>query len=79
MKMNRTIILSVVLYGREIWSLTIRKEYRLRVFERRVLRNIFGYRKKDVTGDWRKLHSEGLNSFNSSSDAVRIMKLRKMR
>ena len=53
----RTIILPVVLYGYETWSLTLREERRLRVFENKVLR-IFGPRRDEVTGDWR-LHNEG--------------------
>ena len=51
----RTIILPVVLYGCETWSLTLRKERRLRVFENRVLRRIFGPKKDEVTEEWRKL------------------------
>jgi hypothetical protein len=53
-----TIILLVVLYGCKTWSLTLREEHRLRVFENRVLRRIFGPKKDEVTGDWRKLHNE---------------------
>jgi hypothetical protein len=55
LKTCRTIILPVVLYGCETWSLTLRDEHRMRVFENRVLRRIFGPRKDEVTGDWRKL------------------------
>jgi len=54
----RTIILPVVLYGCETWSLTLREERRLRVFENRVLRRIFGPKRDEVTGEWRKLHKE---------------------
>jgi hypothetical protein len=50
----------VVLYGCETWSLTLRKEHILRVFENRVLRRIFGPKRYDVTGEWRKLHNEEL-------------------
>jgi hypothetical protein len=53
-----TIILPFVLYGYETWSLTLREEHRLRVFENRVLRRIFGPKKDDVAGEWRKLHYE---------------------
>ena len=60
-KIYRTVILPVVLYGCETWSLTLREERRLRVFENRVLRRIFGPRRNKVTGDWRKLHNEELN------------------
>ena len=64
-KIYRTIILPVVLYGCETWSLTLRDEHRLRVFENRVLRRIFGPRRDGVTGEWRKLHSEELNDLYS--------------
>jgi hypothetical protein len=60
-KIYRTIILPVVLYGYEAWSLTFREESRLRVFENRVLRRVFGSRRDEVTGEWRKLHKEELN------------------
>jgi hypothetical protein len=54
----RTMISSVVLYGCETWSLTLREERRLRVFENRVLRRVFGPKRDEVTGEWRKLHNE---------------------
>ena len=57
-KIYRTIILPVVLYGRETWSLTLGEKRRLRVFEKRVLRRIFGPRRDEVIGEWRKLHNE---------------------
>jgi hypothetical protein len=57
-KIYQTIILSVVLYGCETWSLTLREEYRLRVFENRVLRRMFGPKREKVVGGWRNLHSE---------------------
>ena len=60
-KTYRTIILPVVLYGCETWSLKLREERRLRVFLNRVLRRIFGPKGKEVTGEWRKLHNEELN------------------
>ena len=60
-KIYRTVILAVVLYGCETWSLTLREERRLRVFENRVLRRVFGPKRDEVTGEWRKLHSEELN------------------
>jgi hypothetical protein len=69
----------VLLYGCEIWSLTLREEPRLRVFENRVLRRIFGPKSDDVTGDWRKLHNEELNNLYSSSNVVRVIKSRRMR
>ena len=61
-KINRTLILSVVLYGCETWSLTLREERKLRVFENMVLRRIFGPRIDEVTGEWRRLHNEELNN-----------------
>jgi hypothetical protein len=60
-KIYKTIILPVVLYGCETWSLTLRKELRLKVFENRVLRRIFGPKRDEVTGEWRKLHNEELH------------------
>jgi hypothetical protein len=59
-KMYKTIILPVVLYGCETWSLTLREEHRLRVFENRVLRRIFGPKRDEITGQWRRLHDEEL-------------------
>jgi hypothetical protein len=56
----KTTILPVVLYGCQTWSLTLRKEHRLRVFENSVLRRIFGQKRDEVTGEWRKLHNEKL-------------------
>ena len=60
-KIYRTIILPVVLYGCETWSLTLWEERRLRVFENKVLKRIFGPRRDEVTGGWRKLHNEEIN------------------
>ena len=60
-KIYRIIILLVVLYGCETWSLTLREKLRLRVFENRVLRGIFGPKTGEVTGEWRKLRNEELN------------------
>jgi hypothetical protein len=57
-KIYRTIILLVVLYGCETWSLALREEWRLRVFENRVLRGVFGAKRDEVIGEWRKLHNE---------------------
>jgi hypothetical protein len=59
-KIHKTIILPVVLYGCETWSLILSKEHRLRVFENRVLRRIFGPKRDEVTGEWRKSHNEEL-------------------
>jgi hypothetical protein len=59
-KIYKTIILPFVFCGCETWSATLREEHRLRVFENRILRRIFGPKAKEVTGEWRKLHSEEL-------------------
>jgi hypothetical protein len=78
-KIYKTIILPVVLYVCETWSLTLREEHRLRVFENRVFRRIFGPKKDEVTGGWRKLHNEELHGLYSSPSIVRVMKARRMR
>jgi hypothetical protein len=69
----------MVLYGCETRSLTLREEHRLRVFENRVLRRMFGPKKDEVTGAWRKLHTEELHDLCSSPSIIRIMKARRMR
>jgi hypothetical protein len=79
MKIYRTIILPVVLYGCETWSLTLRDERRLRVFENRVLRRVFGPKKDEVTGEWKKLHNEELRDLYSLPNIVRVVKSRRMR
>jgi hypothetical protein len=76
---NRTIILHVVLYGCETWSLTLREERRLRVFENRVLRNFLGPKSDGATGEWRKLHNGELNDLYSLPNIVRVLTSRKMR
>ena len=78
-KIYRTIILSIVLYGCETWSLTMREERKLRVFENMVLGRIFGPRRDEVTGEWRRLHNEELNDVSSSPNIVRVIKSRRMR
>jgi len=78
-KIYRTIILPVVLYGCETWSLTLREERRLRVFKNRVLRRIFGPKKDEATGESRKLHNEELNDLYCSLNIVRVIKSRRMR
>jgi hypothetical protein len=70
-KIYRTVILPVGLYGCETWSLTLREEHRLRVFENRVLRRIFVPKRDEVTGEWRKLHIEELHNLYSSPDIIR--------
>jgi len=79
MKIYRTIILPVVLYGCEALSLTIREERKLRVFENMVLRKIFGPRRDEVTGEWRRLHNEEQSDLYSSTNIVRVIKSRRMR
>jgi hypothetical protein len=71
--------LSVILYGCETWSLTLRKEHRPRLFENKVLRRIFGPKRDEVTGGWRKLHNEELHDLYSSANIIRIIKSRRMR
>jgi hypothetical protein len=79
MRIYKTIILPVILYGCETWSLTLREEHRLRVFENKVLRRIFGPKRDEVTGEWRKLHNKELCNFYSSPSIIRIIKSRRMR
>jgi hypothetical protein len=78
-KIYKTIILPVVMYGCETWSLTLREERRLRVFENRVLRRIFGPKRDEVRGVWRKLHNEELHILYSSPNIIRQIKSRRMR
>jgi hypothetical protein len=78
-KTYKTIILSVVVYGCEIWSVTLREEHRLRVFENRVLRGIFGPKRIEITGEWRRLRNEELNDLHSSPNIIRVIKSRRMR
>jgi hypothetical protein len=78
-KIYRTIILPVVLYGCKTWSLTLRDERRLRVFENRLLRRVFGPKRDEVTGEWRKLHNVELSDLYSLPNIVRVVKSRRMR
>jgi len=78
-KIYRTIILPVVLNGCETWSLILREERKLRVFENMVLRRIFGPRRDEVVGERRRLHKEELNNLYSSPHIVRVIKSRRMR
>jgi hypothetical protein len=77
--MLKITILLPVLYGCETWLLTLREERRLRVFENRVLRVIFGSRRNEVTEEWRKLHNEMLHYLYSSPTLVLVIKSRRMR
>jgi hypothetical protein len=78
-KIYRTIILPVVLYGCKTWSLKLREEHTLRVFENSVLRRIFGPKRDEVTEGWRRPHNEELNDLYSSPNIIRVIKSRKMR
>jgi hypothetical protein len=73
---SKTVIFLVVLYGYETWSLTLREEHRLRVFEKRVLRRIFGPKRDEGTGGWTKLHNEELHNLYSSPSIIRMIKSR---
>jgi len=75
----KILILPVVLYGCETWSLILREERKLRVFENMVLRSMFGPRREEVTGEWRRLYNEELNDLYSSSNIVRVIKSRRMK
>jgi hypothetical protein len=70
-KIYKTIILPLVLYGCQTWSLTLREDQRLRVFENRVLRRIFGPQRDEVTGKWRKLQNEELQNLFSSQNIIK--------
>jgi hypothetical protein len=76
-RIYETIILPFVLYGCETWSLTLREEHRLRVFENRVLRRIFGPKRDEVTGEWRKLHNGELHNLYSAPDITRQIESRR--
>jgi hypothetical protein len=78
-RIYKIIILPVVLYGCETWSLTLREEHRLRVFENRMLRRIFGPKRDEVTGGWRKLHNEEFHNLHSSPSIIRTIKSKRMR
>jgi len=78
-KIYRTTILPLVLYGYKTWSLTLREERKLKVFENMVLRRICGPRRNEVTKEWRRLHNEELNDLYSSPNNVRVIKWKRMR
>jgi hypothetical protein len=73
------IILPVVLYVHETWTLSLREEHRLKVFENKVLRRIFGPKRDEIIGSWRQLYNEELHNLYDSSDIIRINKSTKMR
>jgi hypothetical protein len=79
MRIYKTIILPLILYGCETWSQKLREEHRLRVFENKVLRRIFGPKMDEVTGGWKKLHNEELRDLHSLQNIIRIIMSRKMR
>jgi hypothetical protein len=74
-----TIILTVVLYGCETLSLTLRGEHRLRVFEIRVLGRLFGQKREEIIGDWRKLHNAELHNLYCMPNKIRMIKSRRVR
>ncbi|KAJ4436737.1 hypothetical protein ANN_16869 [Periplaneta americana] len=78
-RIYKTVILPVVLYGCETWTLTLREEQRLRVFENKILRKIFGAKRDEVTGEWRKLYNTELHALYSSPDIIRNIKSRRLR
>jgi hypothetical protein len=78
-RIYKNIIFPVVLYGCETWSLIVREENKLRVFENRVLRKISGSKRDGLAGGWRKLHNEEFHNLYSSPSIIRIIKSRKMR
>jgi hypothetical protein len=78
-KIYRTIILPVVWYGCETWSLTMGEKRRLRVFQIRVLRRLFGPKMDEVTEEWRKLHNAELNDLYPSSNTAQVIKAKRMR
>ncbi|KAJ4425846.1 hypothetical protein ANN_27472 [Periplaneta americana] len=78
-RIYKTVILPVLLYGCETWTVTLREEHRFRVFENKVLRKIFGAKRDEVTGEWRKLHNTELHTLYSSPDIIRNLKSRRLR
>jgi hypothetical protein len=78
-RIYKTINLPVVLYGCETWSLTLREEHRLSMFENRLLQRIFGLKRDEVMADWRKLYNEELHNVYSSINILRMIKPRRMR
>ena len=76
---STSIFLPVVLYGCESWSLTLREECRLRVFENKVLRRIFGPKGNEVTGEWRKLHNDEFYTLYFSPNIIPVIKSRRLK
>jgi hypothetical protein len=74
MRIYKAINLPVVLYGCETWSLTLREEHRLKVFENKMIRRIFGLKRREVTGEWRKLHNEEIRDLYYSPSIIRMFK-----
>ena len=72
-------VLSIVLYSCKTWSLTLREEYRLRVFKNKALRKIFRAKKDDITREWRKLHNAELHALYSSPNIIKSLKSRRLR
>jgi len=77
-KIHGTLILPVVLYGCETWSLKLREEGRLRVCGNRVLRRTFWPKRDEVTGEWRKVHNEEINDLYSSPNIIRVIKSKRV-
>jgi hypothetical protein len=73
-RLYKTIVLLVVLYGCETWSVTLREEHRLRMLENRMLRRVFELKRDEVTGSWRKLHNEKLHNLYSLPSLIRMIK-----
>ena len=78
-EMHRVIILHFALYGCETWSLTLREERRLRVFENRMMRRIFGPKREEVTGEWRRLHNKELYALHFSLNISLVIKSGRLR
>jgi hypothetical protein len=78
-KIYKTTVLPFVLYGCETWTVPLREQHKLRVFENRVLSGIFGPKRYEVTGEWKKLHSGELHNLYSPPDIIRQIKSRRMR
>ncbi|KAJ4432413.1 hypothetical protein ANN_21032 [Periplaneta americana] len=78
-RIYKTVILPVALYGYQTWTLTLRREQTLRVFENKFLRKIFGAKRYEVKGEWRKLHTAELHALYSSPDMIRNIKSRRLR